>query len=189
MRTRKHLLILLLGAVSALLAVGAQPQRLTSAKSVSSQSAAKLDSAPTTIAAYQTQPEWARFFGKARRTGDRYTLTDRRGGSIEMAASDVRLERGGVVRVKIGVPAKILKAPQILSATEITALRSESALAIPPAANADCDCTSPGRPCCQQCTRQEDCPSRCAACIGLVRVCCGSGGTRGICFGVWSCPG
>lgn len=38
------------------------------------------------------------------------------------------------------------------------------------------------------CKRQDDCPSKCCACIGLVRVCCGSGGTRGICLGAWGCP-
>jgi len=38
------------------------------------------------------------------------------------------------------------------------------------------------------CAKQDDCPSKCCACIGLVRVCCGEGGTRGVCFGVWGCP-
>jgi hypothetical protein len=38
------------------------------------------------------------------------------------------------------------------------------------------------------CHDQDDCPSKCCACIGAVRVCCGEGGTRGLCFGAWGCP-
>jgi hypothetical protein len=128
--------------------------------------------------------EWAVFSGKAVKKDDKVVLTDKAGGSIEMAAADVEIDKNST-RVKIGVAAKILVHPKASTPVE-KALQSK-ATGLTEAA-ADCDCTSP-KPCCAQCIRQDDCASKCCACIGLVRVCCGAGGTRGICLGVWSCPG
>jgi hypothetical protein len=169
--------------VSACIGVAAAVAADEKHKSQPPASAVKGESSKTAVKS-DGKVEWAVFSGKAVKKDGKVVLSDKAGGSIEMAAPDVEIGKDST-RVRIGVPAKILAHPKAANPVE-KALQSKATGLTELAA--ECDCTSP-KPCCAQCIRQDDCPSKCCACIGLVRVCCGDGGTRGICLGVWSCPG
>jgi hypothetical protein len=105
--------------------------------------------------------KWLTFKGDAFQNGDQYVLRDSTGRQFKIAKKYVRTERGKIF-VENEVPADVQES------------RRPSSLG--------------GSVRVQHCARQDDCPSKCCACIGLVRVCCGSGGTRGVCIGVWGCP-
>lgn len=109
-----------------------------------------------------TNAEWAPFNGTTEEKGSTVVLKATvGGGAFEVAKDNVRIQ-DNKVEVRIGIDAKIIDQPKSdISLNSMT----------------------------QSCARQEDCPSKCCACIGLIRVCCGSGGTRGVCLGFWSCPG
>ena len=114
-----------------------------------------------------THPDWIRFHGSSEINGDKITLrANVGGGAFEMRVSDVWIS-GEIVCVRNNAPATVTEHPSINTRVGISLD----------------DVGSDG------CTRQDDCPSGCCSCIGAVRVCCGSGGTRGFCLGVWGCPG
>lgn len=111
--------------------------------------------------------EWIEFKGKAQKQGSKYFLSaGKGGGAFDIDQQNVRIS-GGKVQVRTGVPARIVSAPTKRSLATKAAVAETAA---------------------SDCVRQDDCPSKCCACIGLVRVCCGEGGTRGVCLGVWGCP-
>jgi len=107
-------------------------------------------------------PTWIAFKGNAIDKGQHYLLKGVSGGSFEIAKENVRIT-GRAVRVRVGADAKIVEQPKKIQVKNRAALLSD-------------------------CHEQDDCPSKCCACIGLVRVCCGEGGTRGVCLGAWGCP-
>ena len=113
-----------------------------------------------------TFPEWLPFSGNATAEGDDVILQGAGGGAFRMRASDVVVGEG-VVLVRNQSNASILEHPKVRALSKI-----------------EIESAAPGG-----CVRQDDCPEGCCACIGLVRVCCGHGGTRGVCLGVWGCPG
>ena len=117
-----------------------------------------------------SKDEWVTFNGIAE-PGEKTFLLKAAdgGGSFEVSRENVRL-RDNTVEVRVGIKAKIVEQPQ--STPEKVSLPGT-------------DNFEPSQPC----HIQDDCESKCCACIGLVRICCGSGGTRGICLGIWSCPG
>lgn len=119
--------------------------------------------------------EWVPFDGKATLQGPVYVLKGATGGTIAMDKKHVRIS-GGKPQIKVGENALIIDSPKASAtmAPETVASVRTSTDAAPATLG--------------MCQRQEDCPSGCASCIGLIRVCCGSGGTRGICLGVYGCP-
>lgn len=119
-----------------------------------------------------TELDWLPFHGEAEKTGSRMTLRASLGGGVlEMAAEDVRVNDGRV-EVRNRAAAAVTEQPGFIEARSFL----ES---LEPHVR---------RQLLSDCHRQDDCPSKCCACIGLVRVCCGEGGTRGICLGAWGCP-
>jgi hypothetical protein len=123
---------------------------------------------PTTKKRSPNSKKWIRFKGTAQENGQTYLLRalTKSGGVIEMAKEHVKV-KGKTVMVENNVDAKVVEAPKPLVMNTARANSSVSA---------------------SDCHRQDDCPSKCCACIGLVRVCCGEGGTRGVCLGAWGCP-
>jgi hypothetical protein len=115
-------------------------------------------------------PTWVTFHGTAKTEGSSYILnsSSAAGGAILISKLYVKLYEmhGQHIRVKVGAPAKILTEPTV----------SEPASAQKVAANV------------AACHEQADCPTKCCACIGAIRVCCGSGEIRGLCVGDWRCP-
>jgi hypothetical protein len=118
---------------------------------------------------YAKKPMWLRFQGTAEDKGATYILrASQGGGAFEVSKKYVK-RKGKSIYVRNGVEANILTTPAPSTPTTDTAQPQN------PKAASDCH-------------HQDDCPSKCCACIGLVRVCCGSGGTRGVCLGGWGCP-
>jgi hypothetical protein len=115
----------------------------------------------------QESPRWVTFQGTATTQGSSYILnaSSEGGGSISISKKDVKVY-GHHIRVRVGVPSKIVAEPKI----------SESAAADKLTGNV------------ATCHEQADCSTKCCACIGAIRICCGSGETRGSCLGEWGCP-
>jgi hypothetical protein len=130
--------------------------------------------------AQEKEIEWAPFNGSATAQGPVYVLKGTNGGKIAMDRKHVRLVKGRP-EVKIGANALLLDAPQGMNpASSVQTIAQNAPAGHLPANSA---VTTLGI-----CHKQDDCSSGCASCIGLVRVCCGGGGTRGVCFGVYGCP-
>jgi hypothetical protein len=110
------------------------------------------------VAKEKKSPDWLTFRGTAEDKGQTYLLKADKAGGAIEIAKEYVKISGKSIKVKNGEDAKIISPP---------------AMADKKAAG---------------CVTQEDCPSKCCACIGLVRVCCGEGGTRGFCLGAWGCP-
>ena len=105
-------------------------------------------------------PEWIRFHGEAIEKEQVYLLIATNGsGAFEIGKDNVRFEDGRI-EVRVGVDATVID-----PANGVARARRVG-----------------------NCNQQDDCPSKCASCIGFVRVCCGGGGTRGVCLGFYGCP-
>ncbi len=107
-----------------------------------------------------------KFDGTFKLQKDKYILKGSKGGELQMDTINVKIENN-IAYVKDNSPCKIISEP-----IKITTDKNKNNL----------NKTK------SDCARQEDCPSGCCMCIGAVRICCGDGGTRGFCLGVWGCP-
>lgn len=125
----------------------------------------KTASTPQTTSPTSTKPadvaDWIPFKGSAATNGDQVQLTADNGDAFEMDAKDVKVS-GTDIQVKANADAHTVKHAG--------------------------GGTRPANAIGGDCHKQDDCPSHCASCIGLVRVCCGGGGTRGFCLGAYGCP-
>jgi hypothetical protein len=114
--------------------------------------------------AVKKDPEWLPFEGKATLKGEMYTIVTKNGYTLEAPKAEVQVS-GGFIGLKNNGAAKLVSSPKAIE-------KDAKAMS---------------------CVIQNDCPSKCCACIPTfiicVRVCCGSGGTRGVSAGLWSCPG
>jgi hypothetical protein len=126
--------------------------------------AGKAEKRPVVQITLTADPATHEVVQKAKKIGTAVRLTDDQDGAIEMAPGDVRISSSAIL-VRNNAPAKVLRSPHPPEKPGST-----------PRANASCE-------------PQDDCPAKCCACIGLVRVCCSGGGTRGVCVGAWGCPG
>src|ERR1035441_2872264 len=99
-------------------------------------------------------PDWLHFKGTAEDEGETYLLRAQDGhGAIRMPKEHVAIHEG-IVSVRNNSPASIVERPK--RRVLVGVLASEVST--------------------QGCVRQDDCPTKCCACIGLVRVCCNTGG-------------
>ena len=122
-----------------------------------------------------TNPVWVRMDVTVEDKGANYILTSRNpdGGAIETLKANVEIA-GQVVKLRVrdNTDVKVVKTPVV---------NKTAGKASAPKAAGDC-------------VKQEDCPTQCGACVptgfqgNCVRVCCGTGGARGIGLGVWGCP-
>lgn len=102
--------------------------------------------------------EWCRFDGQAGQRGDFYELTGAGGGTVRVAATNVRAVGQGY-EVKLKAKAEVVQRPQ-----------GHKPDANVVSANA-----------------AADCPNRQTYCVGLLEFCCDNDELIGPCIGVWDC--
>ena len=111
-------------------------------------------------------PDWIRAHGTAEPDGDHFIIRAHvGGGAFRMHKNDV-WQGEGVVCVRNRADATVVEKPNVRLSLGVDSSKIRA----------------------DGCHEQDDCPSKCCSCIGAVRICCGSGGTRGFCLGVWGCP-
>jgi hypothetical protein len=122
-----------------------------------------------------TNPEWVQMDVTLADKGATYLLTAKNpdGGAIETSKANVEIT-GKVIKLRVrgNTDVQVVKTP---------AINKNAAQGNAPKAAGDC-------------VDQAACSTKCGACFptgykGIcIRVCCGTGGTRGIASGLWGCP-